>query len=67
MPTSIPVQIAEHQFRSLNKARIHYTGILHRHEFGGRLSESDHATASSLPSRCLYAFVGSIDHHRSLH
>ena len=41
MPTSIPVQVAEHQFPSLNKARIYYTGILHRNEVGGHLSEAD--------------------------
>lgn len=41
MPTRIPVQVAEHQFPSLNKARIYYTGILHRNEVGGRLSEAD--------------------------
>lgn len=48
MPTRIPVQIAEHQFSSVNQARLHYTGILHRHKEGGCLEEQDAADVFSL-------------------
>jgi len=48
MPTRIPVQIAEHQFSSINQARRYYTDILHRHKEGGCLQEKDAADVFSL-------------------
>lgn len=39
MPTSIPIQIAEHQFSSMNKARIYFTDILHLYPEGGVLTD----------------------------
>lgn len=38
MRTRIPVQIAEHQFSSMNKARIFFTDILHLYPDGGVLT-----------------------------
>lgn len=43
MPTRIPVEVAEHQFPSLNQARIYYTDILHSNAEGKPMSEKDQA------------------------
>jgi len=48
MPTRIPVKVAEHQFPSLNQARIHFIDILHNYEVGDRLSEADRAAVIGL-------------------
>lgn len=41
MTTPIPVQIGEHEFASMNEARLTYTQILHRYDIGAQLSEED--------------------------
>ena len=34
MPSPIPVRIAERDFRSINQARLHYSGLLHAYQEG---------------------------------
>lgn len=41
MPTSIPVQVATLQFRSMNQARLYYTDILHKYPEGGAVDKQD--------------------------
>jgi hypothetical protein len=48
MPKSIPVQVTEHQFPSLNQARIFFTDILHRYTAGERVSAEDQQKISGL-------------------
>lgn len=48
MPTRIPVRISEHEFPSLNRARLHYLGILHKYQLGQALSPADGEEVSEL-------------------
>ncbi len=48
MPSRIPVRISEREFPSLNKARLHYVGILHRYQPGQAVSQDDGRQVSEL-------------------
>ncbi|AOG22733.1 hypothetical protein BSY15_4020 [Acidovorax sp. RAC01] len=48
MPTRIPVRISEHEFPSLNRARLHYLDILHKYQPGQTLNEADGKEVSGL-------------------
>ncbi len=48
MPARIPVQIASHNFPSMNKARIFYTEILHRCDLGRKIDELEQAQVREL-------------------
>ena len=48
MPSSIPVRVADRDFRSINQARLHYVGILHRVPTGQKLEEADNADVLKL-------------------
>ena len=48
MPSRIPVRIAEHNFRSINQARIYYRDILHKYQPGQAVSQDDGQLVSEL-------------------
>ncbi|MFI8614324.1 hypothetical protein ACIGHN_02330 [Acidovorax sp. NPDC077693] len=48
MPTSIPVQVGQQQFDSMNKARLHYREILYRYETGHAVDDADKSQVMSL-------------------
>ncbi len=57
MKKSIPVSIQEKHFPSMNKARLFYTGIMHRYQPGDLLKEEDKSEVANLmstPSTCVY-------------
>lgn len=41
MPSKIPVHIGHHEFRSMNKARLHYREILYKYEVGSAVNDVD--------------------------
>ena len=48
MPSRIPVRIAEHNFRSINQARIYYCDILHKYQPRQAVSQDDGQQVSKL-------------------
>lgn len=48
MPAAKPVVLDHKTFDSQNKARKHYSGVLHRYEVGQTVSEADKAELESL-------------------
>ena len=48
MPSRIPVRVAERSFPSINQARIHYCGILHKYQPGQSIGQEDGQQVSEL-------------------
>jgi hypothetical protein len=48
MPTSIPVQVGQQQFSSMNQARLYYREILYRYNTGQTLGPADRYEVVSL-------------------
>lgn len=48
MPSSISVRVAERNFPSINQARLHYCGILHKYQQGQSVGQEDGQQVSEL-------------------